>query len=107
MSSPQRRGSGGAAALPAVRAISVKGFRGIESIEGKGLIEEFSGVNVFVGRNNSGKSTLLEAVYLTVASNKRDLLGRVPLAYIVKRRGWYGLRSLLGLFYRGRDKSCC
>ena len=38
--------------------IEIKNFRGIDHLE----IDDFSRVNVFVGQNNSGKSTVLEAI---------------------------------------------
>ena len=81
-----------------VDALRVSGFRGIKDVHGR-YIDGFKGVNVFVGKNNSGKSTLLEALYLVCTGNRADVLGRVPLIYIVKRRGWYGISSLEGLVY--------
>jgi len=40
--------------------ITVKNFRGIESLEAVGLRR----INLIVGRNNCGKTTLLEALFL-------------------------------------------
>ena len=38
--------------------IEIRNFRGIDHLE----IDDFSRVNVFLGQNNSGKSTVLEAI---------------------------------------------
>ena len=40
--------------------IEIKNFRGIKHAK----LENFISINVFIGRNNTGKSTLLEAIYL-------------------------------------------
>jgi AAA15 family ATPase/GTPase len=40
--------------------IEIKNFRGIKHAK----LENFTSINVFIGRNNTGKSTLLEAIYL-------------------------------------------
>jgi len=43
-----------------LRELTIKNFRGIS----EGYIEGFGELNVFVGRNNSGKSSVLEALYI-------------------------------------------
>jgi AAA15 family ATPase/GTPase len=48
----------------------VKNFRALDQLTLEGL----GRVNVFVGRNNSGKSTILDAIELLVSSNKFDVL---------------------------------
>jgi AAA15 family ATPase/GTPase len=50
--------------------LSVKNFRALDDLTLEGL----GRVNVFVGRNNSGKSTILDAIELLVSSNKFDVL---------------------------------
>lgn len=50
--------------------LSVRNFRALDDIN----LENFGRVNVFVGRNNSGKSTILDAVELLVAPNKFEVL---------------------------------
>lgn len=42
--------------------IEISNFRGFDSIK----IDRLSGLNVFVGANNVGKSTILEAVFMLV-----------------------------------------
>jgi len=45
--------------IPLIESIDIKNFRGIRSCR----IEQFATVNVLVGRNNSAKSCILEAIY--------------------------------------------
>lgn len=44
--------------------IKVKNFRSIDNLE----VESLRKVNIFVGENNCGKTTLLEAIYLNLNS---------------------------------------
>lgn len=46
-----------------INSITIQGFRGIES----GKINKLTQFNIFVGSNDSGKSTILEAIYLACA----------------------------------------
>ena len=45
--------------------LSIKKFRGIKKLE----IEDFSRVNLFLGKNNCGKSSILEAIFLLTGFN--------------------------------------
>lgn len=49
--------------------IKIKNFRGIDHLE----IDDFSRVNVFLGQNSSGKSSILEAVFLLSGMSNPDL----------------------------------
>ena len=49
--------------------IEIKNFRGIEHLK----IDDFSRVNVFLGQNNSGKSSVLEALLLLAGMSNPDL----------------------------------
>ena len=49
--------------------IEIKNFRGIEHLK----IDDFSQVNVFLGQNNSGKSSVLEAILLLAGMSNPDL----------------------------------
>lgn len=69
-----------------IKEIVIKNFRGVS----EGRIEDFDKLNIFVGKNNCGKSTLLDALAMLV--NPQNLLT------IVKRRGWFGLDSILSIF---------
>ena len=70
--------------------IAIENFRGIN----KGKIKGFAQLNVFIGKNNSGKSTILESLAI---SQNPDMLPD-----IVNRRGWHGLDTILSIF-RSRD----
>ncbi|MGQ4915320.1 MAG: AAA family ATPase [Candidatus Asgardarchaeia archaeon] len=64
-------------------SLVIKNFRGIK----EGKIEDISNVNILLGPNNSGKSTILESIYLaSTALSKNDVLGRERRKYIMKRR---------------------
>lgn len=73
-----------------VKDLEIKGFRGLR----QATLGDFAKVNIFVGRNGSGKSSILESLYLALVLNK-------GLGYIVRRRGWFGLASVEALFYEG------
>jgi len=90
-----------------LKALGIHNFRGIKEGEIKGL----SQVTVFIGKNNSGKSTILEALYLASAAfNPEDHLSPIvrttytskycqKIVYLITRRHlenayaeglWYG-----------------
>ena len=48
--------------------IKIDNFRGIKHLE----IDDFSRVNVFLGQNSSGKSSILECLMLTVGMSNPD-----------------------------------
>ncbi len=73
-----------------LKSLDIKNFRGIS----EGRIEGFSNLNIFVGKNNSGKSSVLEALAI--------LIDPYNIGHIVKRRGWFGLDSVMSIF-RYRD----
>lgn len=49
--------------------IDIKNFRGIEHLK----IDDFARVNVFLGQNNSGKSSVLEALILLMGMSNPDM----------------------------------
>lgn len=49
--------------------IEIKNFRGIDHLK----IEDFSRVNVFLGQNNSGKTTMLEAIAMLMSMSNPDV----------------------------------
>ena len=49
--------------------IEINNFRGIDHLK----IDDFSRVNVFLGQNNSGKSTVLEAISLALGMSNPDM----------------------------------
>ncbi|WP_462136871.1 AAA family ATPase, partial [Candidatus Mycalebacterium sp.] len=42
------------------KSIKIENFRGIESLK----IDNLERINLFVGKNNCGKTTILESIYL-------------------------------------------
>ena len=48
----------------------ITNFRGIKNLE----INDFSRINIFLGQNNCGKSSILEALFLLNASNNPQIL---------------------------------
>jgi predicted ATP-dependent endonuclease of OLD family len=74
-----------------ITSLKIKGYRGIRNCE----LTDLSKINIFIGRNNSGKSSLLEALYLASAAfNFRDPLKRYSnkIEYLLNRRCERGLR---------------
>ncbi|MBR1682212.1 MAG: AAA family ATPase [Bacteroidaceae bacterium] len=49
--------------------IEIKNFRGIDHLR----IDDFSRVNVFLGQNNSGKTTVLEAIAMLMSMSNPDI----------------------------------
>ena len=45
-----------------LKTLKIKGYRGISSLK----IDDFSDINIFVGYNNCGKSTILESVFYLI-----------------------------------------
>ncbi len=86
-----------------ITEIEVKNFRGIREAE----IKDLGQVNIFIGRNGAGKSTILEAIYLASAwcNGEIKLLEKVnnipknKINYIIYRRGrrgnWKEMRDYL------------
>ncbi|MCH8831249.1 MAG: AAA family ATPase, partial [Chloroflexi bacterium] len=66
-----------------LRSLEIQNFKGIK----QGKIDDLAQVNILVGRNNSGKSTILDAlVMLRSAVVGTDLLGRNGVEQIIRRR---------------------
>ena len=49
--------------------IKIDNFRGVKHLE----IDDFSRVNVFLGQNGSGKSTILEVIHLLTKMSDSDM----------------------------------
>lgn len=68
-----------------ITSLSVTGFRGIRNCK----LTDLSEINIFIGRNNSGKSSLLEALYLASAAFEfSDPFHRYPnkIEHLLNRR---------------------
>jgi len=68
-----------------LRRIEIKGYRGIRKL----TLDLDQQINIFVGRNNTGKSSILEAIMLaaTASSQYYDALGNDILEVIRRRIG--------------------
>lgn len=100
LAAAQKRVSEAREAGTLVRAVRIKNFRGIA----EGELDGLTGITVLVGRNNTGKSTVLEALYLAATGCDYDSFGRNPLEYVVKRRGWFGIHSVTWLFFMEEEE---
>ena len=67
--------------------LQIKGFRGFEDLK----VEDLRQVNLVIGRNNAGKTSLLEAIYL--------LCAKVGSPFAVLSRGETAPSSILNLFH--------
>jgi len=68
-----------------LKSLYIRNFRGIKEAE----IEELTNVNIFIGRNSVGKSSILEAIYLASswAEPMDPMRGVAKADYIISRRG--------------------
>ena len=73
------------------RNIEIRNFRGIEQLK----IEDFSRVNVFLGQNNSGKSSVLECLLLLMGPSNPDLPQTISA---IRSRGYVGFSDLGYMF---------
>jgi energy-coupling factor transporter ATP-binding protein EcfA2 len=66
-----------------IESLHIRNLRGVRECSINGLTD----VNVLVGRNGAGKSTVLEAIYLASSwAESHDHLGRDKVDYVVARR---------------------
>ena len=85
-----------------LRSLEIQNFKGIK----QGKIDDLAQVNILVGRNNSGKSTILDAlILLRSAIIGQDYLEENGIQQILSRRVdrgrgnfnydelWYGMRT--------------
>ena len=79
-----------------ITGLSVKNFRGIK----EGRIDNLGQTNVFIGRNNSGKSTLLDLLCFFKAPLKpRNELGEFVLESLLQRRVRRAVPTEIEFFY--------
>ena len=55
-----------------LNSLALRGFRGFQSYK----LAELATVNLFVGKNNCGKTSLLEAVELLVSNGRHSVFSR-------------------------------
>ncbi len=56
-----------------LKELDISGFRGISKLH----LDEFKTINIFVGKNNSGKTSVLEAIFLLVGISNPELIVRI------------------------------
>ena len=71
--------------------VEIRNFRGIEHLK----IEDFSRVNVFLGQNSSGKSSVLESLLLLMGPSNPDLPQTISA---IRSRGYVGFSDLGYMF---------
>ncbi len=64
-----------------IEVVKIKNFRSFKELE----LGRFARINIFIGKNNLGKSSALEAIY--VSANGEDVVHHSPLMHIMRRRG--------------------
>jgi len=78
-----------------ITSLHIRNFRGISDLR----LNDLSRINVVVGRNNVGKSSVLEAIAIAVgAVNQDSSVLKGILAQVLKWRGWLGRTSVNSLF---------
>lgn len=82
-----------------IRSISIKNLRGIKA----GSIDGMTSLNVFVGSNNSGKSTVLDAILIGASPNPNQALQTMP----ARRPGLQPPHRWLLFRERGSDAESC
>ena len=76
--------------------IEIKNFRGIDHLK----IEDFSRVNIFLGQNSSGKSSILECMLLLVGMSNPDLPQTINS---IRSRSYHSSLLDLGYMFHNYD----
>lgn len=63
-----------------ITEVKIQNFRGVEKCE----ISDLSLINFFTGKNNSGKSTILDAIFIA----SKEPLGFLPFPEILRKRAY-------------------
>lgn len=85
-----------------ISRLAVSNYRGIKRGEVDGLAQ----VNIFIGKNNSGKSSILEAIYLlSSAVHLTDPLNRDRLQHLIARRSAGGREKGEEVLWHSYDTS--
>ena len=80
-----------------IETIHIKNFRGIKELK----LENLGQINIIAGKNNSSKSSILEALALLLGARDSQKLFISILREILLWRGIYGEKSIEDLFYKG------
>ncbi|MCD6372247.1 MAG: ATP/GTP-binding protein [Thermococcus sp.] len=80
--------------------LKIENFRGIKSLELKNLGQ----INVIAGKNNSSKSSVLEALALFLGAMNGPQPFREIFQEILVWRGWYGEQTIIDIFHENSEK---
>lgn len=86
-----------------ITALEIENYRGIKHCR----IEDLKQVNILIGRNNAGKSSILEALYLASAAfapHDPFHTEKFKIDYLITRRGQRGQESDESLYYNYERK---
>ncbi len=75
-----------------ITKLVIENFRGIHKLE----FNEFKRINVFVGKNNSGKTSILESIFLNVGATNPELAPRIN---VFRDHNKFDDSSLRAFFY--------
>jgi AAA15 family ATPase/GTPase len=83
-----------------IEKLVIDGYRGIDHFE-----YEPNMINILVGRNNTGKSSILEAAAITYTAPTgfQDRLGNNILEKIIERKGWENLEYFINLNKKDKE----
>ena len=86
--------------MPRIEKLVIDGYRGIDHFE-----YEPNMINILVGRNNTGKSSILEATAITYTAPTGflDKLGNNILEKIIERKGWENLEFFINLNKKDKE----
>jgi AAA15 family ATPase/GTPase len=83
-----------------IEKLVIDGYRGIDHFE-----YEPNMINILVGRNNTGKSSILEAAAITYTAHTgfQDRLGNNIFEKIIERKGWENLEYFINLNKKDKE----
>jgi predicted ATP-dependent endonuclease of OLD family len=83
-----------------IEKLVIDGYRGIDHFE-----YEPNMINILVGRNNTGKSSILEAAAITYTAPTgfQDRLGNNIFEKIIERKGWENLEYFINLNKKDKE----
>jgi AAA15 family ATPase/GTPase len=83
-----------------IEKLVIDGYRGIDHFE-----YEPKMINILVGRNNTGKSSILEAAAITYTAPTgfQDRLGNNIFEKIIERKGWENLEYFINLNKKDKE----
>jgi AAA15 family ATPase/GTPase len=86
--------------MAGIEKLVIDGYRGIDHFE-----YEPNMINILVGRNNTGKSSILEAAAITYTAPTgfQDRLGNNIFEKIIERKGWENLEYFINLNKKDKE----